>query len=155
MLLNEKEKEISKKICNFLELISTFNNNKDLKIDLDKLLINCKEHQIESLIFKIKNDLKHKNRKINEELDDPNLVKDKRYEENIVIEIFKKIVPTFCQDIIASILNSNLPQEYNKYQEIILDIYKQCKYDNFNTYFRKLSSKKVLYIHLVNRQKVF
>ena len=142
MLLNEKEKEISKKICNFLELISTFNNNKDLKIDLDKLLINCKEHQIESLIFKIKNDLKHKNRNINEELDDPNLVKDKRYEENIVIEIFKKIVPTFCQDIIASILNSNLPQEYNKYQEIILDIYKQCKYDNFNTYFRKLSSKK-------------
>ena len=142
MLLNEKEKEISKKICNFLELISTFNNNKDLKIDLDKLLINCKEHQIESLIFKIKNDLKHKNRNINEELDDPNLVKDKRYEENIVIEIFKKIVPTFCQDIIASILNSNLPQEYNKYQEIILDIYKQCKYDNFNAYFRKLSSKK-------------
>ena len=47
------------------------------------------------------------------------------YEDYIIKEAFKKIVPTFCQDIIASILNSNLPQEYNKYQEIILDIYKQ------------------------------
>ena len=135
MLLNEKEKEISKKICNFLELISTFNNNKDLKIDLDKLLINCKEHQIESLIFKIKNDLITKNKMKYQELEN-------KYEQYILTEVFKKIVPTFCQDIIASILNSNLPQEYNKYQEIVLDIYKQCKYDNFNAYFKKLPSKK-------------
>ena len=135
MLLNEKEKEISNKISNYLELVSTFNNNKNLKIDLDKLLINCKEHQIESLIFKIKNDLITNNKMKYQELEN-------KYEQYILTEVFKKIVPTFCQDIIASILNSNLPQEYNKYQEIVLDIYKQCKYDNFNAYFKKLPSKK-------------
>ena len=142
MLLDEKDKEISKKICNYLELISTFNNNKDLKIDLDKLLVNCKEHQIESLIFKIKNDLKHKINLNKENTDDFSKIEANKYEENMIVEVFKKIVPTFCQDIIASLLNSNLPIEYNKYQKIILDIYKTCKYDNFNAYFGKLPSKK-------------
>ena len=42
MLLEEKDKEICKKISDYLELISSFNKNKNLKIDLDKLLINCK-----------------------------------------------------------------------------------------------------------------
>ena len=142
MLLNEKEKEISKKICKYLELISTFNDNKNLKIDLDKLLVNCEEHQIESLIFKIKNDLKHKKNLIVENKDDINKIEQDNNENNMIIEVFNKIVPTFCQDIIASMLNSNLSQDYNKYQDIVLNIYKHNKYDNFNSYFRKLPSKK-------------
>ena len=133
MLLDEKDIEISKKICAYLDLISTFNKNKNLKIDLDKLLINCKEHQIQSLIFKIKNDLS-KEKIAN--------LEGNKYEEYIIKELFNKIVPTFCQDIIASMLNSNLPQDYNKYNEQVLEIYKQNKYDNFDQYFEKLNSKK-------------
>ena len=142
MLLEEKDIEISKKICNYLELITTFNNNKDLKIDLDKLLVNCREHQIESLIFKLKNDLIKKNNKEKEEKQDNNSLESGKYEETMIKEVFNKIVPTFCQDIIASILNSNLPKEYNKYNDLVLEIYKQCKYDNFDEYFQKLPSKK-------------
>ena len=46
MLLEEKDKEISKIIYNYLELISSFNNKIDLKNDLDKLLVNCRKHEI-------------------------------------------------------------------------------------------------------------
>ena len=108
-----------------------------MKIDLEKLLVNCKEHQIQSLIFKIKNDMK--NKKNNEAIEKDDLVK---YEENIIKEVFKKIVPTFCQDIIASMLHSNLPQQYKKYNDDVLEIYKTCKYDNFDSYFKKLPSKR-------------
>ena len=132
MLLEEKDKEISKNICKYLELISSFNNNEKLKIDLDKLLINCQEHQIDSLIFKIKNDLPNL-----KDVNEPN-----KYEEIIIKEVFKKIVPTFCQDLIASMLNSNISPEYNKYKDIIIEIYKNSKYDNFDSYFKKLPSKR-------------
>ena len=142
MLLDEKDIEISKKICNYLDLISTFNNNKNLKIDLEKLLVNCKEHQIASFIFKIKNDLKIKDKPKVEDKDDFTIIEANKYEDVMIKEVFKKIVPTFCQDIIASMLNANLPQEYNKYKDMILEIYKECKNDNFNDYFKKLSSKK-------------
>ena len=142
MLLDEKDIEISKKICNYLDLISTFNNNKNLKIDLEKLLVNCKEHQIASLIFKIKNDIKIKDKPKVEDKDDFTIIEANKYEDVMIKEVFKKIVPTFCQDIIASMLNANLPQEYNKYKDMILEIYKECKNDNFNDYFKKLSSKK-------------
>ena len=40
MLLEEKDIEIAKKITEYIELISSFNNEKNLKIDLEKLLIN-------------------------------------------------------------------------------------------------------------------
>ena len=143
MLLEPKDIKISEKICNYLELISSFNHNKDLKIDLEKLLVNCQEHQIESLIFKIKNDLKNDvtNRQ-KEGKEDLTLLEGDKYEEIIIKEVFKKIVPTFCQDIIAAMLHSNLPQEYNKYNEMVLDIYKNTNYDNFDSYFKELTSKK-------------
>ena len=31
---------------------------------------------------------------------------------NIIREVYKKLVPTFCQDIIASLLSINLDQKY-------------------------------------------
>ena len=142
MLLEEKDIEISKKIYNYLELISSFNNKKDLKIDLDKLLVNCREHEIQSLIFKIKNDLKIKEEPNVEEKEDVTIIEGSKYEEKIIREVFKKIVPTFCQDIIASMLHSGLPQQYNKFNEEVLEIYKKCKYDNFDSYFKNLPSKK-------------
>ena len=139
MLLDEKDIEISKKIFDYIELIASFNNNQKLKIDLDKLLANCQDHQIQSLIFKIKNDLKEGKKE-----EEWELIKAKDYEDIMIKEVLKKIVPTFCQDIIASLLHCNLPQQYNKFNEIVLDIYKKSKYDNFDTYFENLSSKKNL-----------
>ena len=139
MLLDEKDIEISKKIFDYIELIASFNNNQKLKIDLDKLLANCQDHQIQSLIFKIKNDLKEGKKE-----EEWELIKAKDYEDIMIKEVLKKIVPTFCQDIIASFLHCNLPQQYNKFNEIVLDIYKKSKYDNFDTYFENLSSKKNL-----------
>ena len=139
MLLDEKDIEISKKIFDYIELIASFNNNQKLKIDLDKLLANCQDHQIQSLIFKIKNELKEGKKE-----EEWELIKAKDYEDIMIKEVLKKIVPTFCQDIIASLLHCNLPQQYNKFNEIVLDIYKKSKYDNFDTYFENLSSKKNL-----------
>jgi len=63
MLLEDKDIAIAKNISEYFNLISTFNKNQKLKVDLEKLLINCKKHNIEGLIFKIKNDLLNKNGK--------------------------------------------------------------------------------------------
>ena len=89
LLLEEKDIEIAKKISEYLDIISSFNHEKKLKIDLEKLLINGKE----GLIFKIKNEFI----KSKVELEDD-------YKNIIIKEVFKKIVPTFCQDIMASMI---------------------------------------------------
>ena len=134
MLLEEKDIEIAKKITEYIDLISSFNNNKKLKIDLGKLLINCKQHNIEGLIFKIKND---KNK--NEEWINKSILE---YEENIIKKVFEKIVPTFCQDIIASMMTSKIDQKYNRIKDTILEIYKKSNYNNFESFFQKIESKK-------------
>ena len=133
MLLEEKDIEIGKKIFGYLELISSFNNEAKLKIDLEKLLINCKFHDIEGLIFKIKND------KGNEEWIKKD---DLEYEKKMINEVLKKIVPTFCQDIIASMLYSNIEQKYNEIKNEILDIYKNSKHNNFESFFKKIEKRK-------------
>ena len=129
MLLEEKDIEIAKKLAEYLGLISTFNKNKKLKIELNKLLINCKQHNIEGLIFKIKNDIMSKLNNNKEEKEKHWIIKeDIEYEENMLHEILNKIVPTFCQDIIASIvfLEKSL-NKYNKIKNEILTIYKKNK----------------------------
>ena len=97
-----------------------------------KLLINCKSHDIAGLVFKLKN----KNLDIIEE-------KEKcieQYEEFIVDSLFKKIVPTFCQDIIALIVHLKI-EKFNKYNEKVFNIYKTSKYNNFESYFQKAQYK--------------
>ena len=131
MLLEERDIEIAKNIVNYLKLISTFNNNEELKINLENLLINCKQHNIESLIFKIKEDNKNK---------DWLQKKGELYDKSMAKEIFKKIVPLFCQDIIAAIINLDLSQKY--YNQIVLDIYKKAKYNNFFSFFKDINKRK-------------
>ena len=136
MLLNEEDIKIAEKITNFINLISTFNNNKNLKIDLEKLLINCKQHDIEGLIFKIKNNFveNKKNKNKYKEID---------YESFIIKEVFEKITPTFCQDIIASIISSNLNNKYyDDLKDMILNIYKNKKYNNFISFFKNITLRK-------------
>ena len=136
MLLEEKDIAIAKKIFEYIDLISSFNNNDKLKIDLEKLLINCKLHNIQGLKFRIKND---KLKKKNEEW----IKKDgQEYEDEMIKEVLKIIVPTFCQDIIASMIYSNIDQKYNRIKEDILEIYKDSKYNNFDSFFKKIESRK-------------
>ena len=130
MLLEEKDVEIAKNISEYIELIASFNHEEKLKIDLEKLLINGKQHNIEGLIFKIKNDLL-KN-------------KEEDYENVLTKEVFKKLVPTFCQDIMASMIyfKNKLDQNYKEFNEIVKDIYKESNYHNFEAFFKNLKSKK-------------
>ena len=102
-----------------------------------KLLINCKSHDIAGLVFKLKN----KNLDIIEE--EEKCIE--QYEEFIVDSLFKKIVPTFCQDIIALIVHLKI-EKFNKYNEKVFNIYKTSKYNNFESYFQKAQYKKILYI---------
>ena len=173
MLLEDKDIKIAKKISDYFGLIASFNKNPKLKIDLEKLFINCEQHNIEGLIFKIKNDLTNKvknqekgenekNEEIHEEKEenkegkegnnegkeekkDDNWINKEglEYEDNMSKEIFKKIVPTFCQDIIASIsiLEKKL-KKFNKFKEVILDIYKNSVYNNFELFFKNLQIRK-------------
>ena len=148
MLLEEKDIAIAKNISDYFNLIATFNKNQKLKIDLEKLLINCKKHHIEGLIFKIKNDLLKKNEnkeKNKDEKDEDNWINKEgsEYEEKMNKEILKKIVPTFCQDIIASILILEKKlKKYDKLKKIILDIYQKSNHSNFASFFKKLQSRK-------------
>ena len=128
-LLNEKDIEITKKIIDYIKLISSYNNDKKLKLNLEKLFVNCNKNNIEGLIFKIKNKLE----KINNAFE---------YERIIVEKIFEKIVPTFCQDIIVSLLHSNLDKHYHEYNQLVKKIYQNSRCYNFKSFLEKNKSKK-------------
>ena len=132
LILDKRDIEIAKKINNYLELISSFNNNGNLTIDLDNLLINCRLHNIEGLIFKIKNSNEVKYDWINKE--------GIEYEMNLIKEVFKIIVPTFCQDIIASMANSGINQK--DYNDMVIDIYKKSNHPNFISFFKSIKKRK-------------
>jgi len=152
MLLDKRDIKIAKKIYEFISLIASFNNEKKLKIDLERLLISCELHQIEGLIFKIKNNLKEK-MKDNEEffrLDNP------EYEETIIKECLNKIVPTFCQDIIASLIYCKFDQKYKSMKDTMIEIYKQNFCNNFDTFFKKMKSKKnIIYTFSKTNEELF
>ena len=63
-----------------------------------------------------------------------------KYEENMTKEIFKTIVPTFCQDIITAIANLDLPQK--NYSKTVLEIYKEINYNNFNNFLMHIKKRK-------------
>ena len=56
MLLEKDDLDIINKINDYIKLIANFNNKENLlRLDLGKLLINCKPHDIAGLVFKLKN----------------------------------------------------------------------------------------------------
>ena len=132
IILDERDISIAKKIRNYIELIGSFNDNPNLKIDLNNLLINCQLHNIQGLIFKIKNTYKDRYEWLKKE--------GIEYEENLIKEVFKIIVPTFCQDIIASMINSGIKQ--NNYNDIVLDIYNKSTYLNFVSFFNNIRKRR-------------
>ena len=145
MLLDEKDIEIAKKIIDYIYLVATFNNNPKLKVDLKNLLINCKINDIEYLIYKIKNNNK-----------DKKLINGPGYELNLREKVFKKIAPTFCQDIIASLLCSDLDREYSLMNKIIIDIYKDSRFYNFKSFINKIESNKhIIYTFSKIKENLF
>ena len=128
--LNENQIELAEKITNCLNKIKTFNNKENQLIyNLPNLLINCNRDEIEGLIYKICNN----NNKNEKEIDN-------EYIEN---EIFKIIVPTFCQDIIASVKYSGFAFGENiKIANKILEIYKKKEIPNFRQFLEKSKKEK-------------
>ena len=147
MLLEEKDVNIAKKLYEFLEKISYLNNKiRTKKMDLKSLLINCGINNIEGLIFIIKNKLKIEQ---NDE---------KEYEKIIIKEIFKKIAPTFCQDIIVSLIyiKDELMKNYDEIIEVLIETYKEYRYNNFESFFRNINFKKnIIYTFSLNIENIF
>ena len=142
MLLNERDIEISKKISEFFKEISGVKSKK-LNINLEKLLVNCEEHDIDGLIFKIKND---KNLKF----------EDPQYEAIITEEIFKKVVPTFCQDIIVFLMTSKIKIEFQKMKDLLVDIYRKNRFYNFESFFENLQyNRNIIYTFSKITQDVY
>ena len=138
MLLDEKDLEISNKILKYLELIFTYNNNKKLKLDLEKIMINCQKNSIEGLIYKIKTEESITNK------------------SKIIQKIFEIIVPTFCQDIIASIISSKMDKKYQDFNDMVLNIYQSEKCINFEKFFEKINSRKnIIYTFSKITEEVF
>ena len=138
MLLNEKDLEISNKVMEYLELIASYNNNKKLKLDIEKIMINCQRNNIEGLIYKIKTEESIKR------------------ESKIIKRIFEIIVPTFCQDIIASLITSNMDKKYQDYNEMVLNIYQKEKCLNFEKFFAKIELRRnIIYTFSKITEEIF
>ncbi len=100
------------------------NNNKDIKIDLSKQLLNCNKDEIDGIIFN--SNMKN--------LDD------------MKEEVFKKIVPTFSQDLIIFASNSIFASKYPDDFKTILSIYNSTEHRNLNLFLKNMkNSKNVIY----------
>ena len=140
--LNNEQIELAEEIVKSLEQIKTFNNKeKKLVYNLPDLLINCTKDEIEGLIYKI----------CQEHQDKAN---DKDFIES---EILKIIVPTFCQDIIASVKYSGFNAGKNEnFANKIIDIYKKREINNFEQFLKKIKkNKNVIYTFSNVFQNVF
>ena len=68
----------------------------------------------------------------------------KEKEEFIIKEVYKKITPTFCQDIIASVKYSGFESRNRFVANNIYEIYKQSARNNFEHFFKKFYKKKTI-----------
>ena len=139
--LNEKQIELAENLIKSFDIIKTFNGMENkLVYNLPELMINCNIDEIEGLIYKICN--KYKDKK-----DDNGFI------EN---EIFKIIVPTFCQDIIASVKYSGFDMGNNAERaRKILDIYKQREINNFSQLLDKMKKDKNVIYTFSNMYDIF
>ena len=126
-LLNDKDIEIAKRISEYLEtIISSFDKEKNPELYPEKLLINYEQNYIESLLFKIKQNI------------------EKKYENMIIKLILKKIVPIFYPDIINYLtnINNNLDIKYKEMNELLIELYNKSHYANFENFLKNLNSNR-------------
>ena len=62
------------------------------------------------------------------------------YEENLIKEVFKVIVPTFCQDLIVSMMVSGVKPR--NYIDMVLNIYNDSNYYNFVSFLQNIKKRK-------------
>ena len=124
-ILKQEYVIIAEKIWNQLLQITSFNNNKNLKINLKDMLIIKYLDEISGLIYKIINT---KNNNI----------------DNIDIEkeIYKILVPTFSQDLIIAIKYSGFEKKNKKLCEYIYHIYKENYRYNFIDFLNQIDKEK-------------
>jgi len=128
--LSFKYKDLIKRIIDKWTKISTFKEkDKEYKFryNLSKLMI-FTENQIKWVIKEILEALTKNEKKIND--------------NNIEVELYKKIVPLFCQDIIASVKYSSFEQEYKETAQLIYELYKKIRIDNFSEFINKRKKNK-------------
>ena len=118
-------------ILNKLDKIATFNKKnkeKNLRFNLSRLIIFTKS-QIRLIISEIIKSYSKEN--------------DKPIKEGgIEFELYKKIVPLFSQDIIASVKYSYFEQEHRETASYIYDLYKKNKRINFSDFMAKVKKNK-------------
>ena len=127
-ILDEKQMNLAKKISDNLSRIKTFNKkDTNFAYDLSQLVINCENDEIEGLIYEISKE---------------NFEKAKD-EEFIEEEILKKIVPNFCQDIIASVKFSGFNEGKSMaFAEKIIKLYNEKEIYNFDKFIEKVKKHK-------------
>ena len=121
-LLNEEEKYIANDIYNIVMSIVNFEK---CKINLNKHLINFNLEELEALVYKYskRKKLLHKN-------------------IDIIYKILKIIVPTFTEEIIASIFVSGFKEQKKDIADKILDIYSKYHPSNLSDFVNNKMSKQ-------------
>ena len=142
IFLDQNDKNIINNLLDYLNIITCFDVNMKIKIDLQHLLINCKKNDIEALIFKIKNDTIIK---YNADNNHWIFKEGQEYEKQILKLFFSKIAPLFCEDIITSLISFHKNSKDAKYKmidDLIIEAYKKSYYYNFENYFKEINTKR-------------
>ena len=141
-LLSKEEKKIASEVNDIIMNITDFKNS---KINLNNHLVNFNIEEIEALVYKMSKEKK------------------KRKNIDIINEVLKLIVPTFTEEIIASMFVSGFKEKKKEIAEKIFNIYSQSHPCNFSDFiFNKMNQpKSVIYtystisdeLEFVNNQK--
>ena len=128
-LLTNEEKNIANEIYNIVLKITNFGKS---KINLNKHLINFNLEEIEALVYKFSKHKKYFNQNI-----------------DIYYEVFKKIVPTFTEEIIASIFVSGFKEENKDIADKIINIYSVYHPSNISDFVnnKMIKQKNIIYTY--------
>lgn len=128
--LTFKYNDLIHRIIDKWKKIPTFNDNDEkskFRYNISKLMI-FTENQIKWIIKEILESLTKKEMNIDD--------------KNIEVELYKNIVPLFCQDIIAFVKFSSFEKEYKETAQLIYEFYKKNKIDNFTQFIHKIKKNK-------------
>ena len=128
-LLTNKEKSIANEIYDIVMKIVNFEK---CKVDLNKHLININLEEIKALVYKYSKQKQFFNKNI-----------------DVYNEVFKKIVPTFTEEIIASIFVSGFKEEKRDIADKIINIYSEYHPSNLSDFInnKMIEQKNVIYTY--------
>ena len=128
-LLNKEEKKLAKEIYDIVMRIVKFEK---CKMDLNKHLVNFNLEELEALVYKFSKQKQYFKKNL-----------------DIIYEILKIIVPTFTQEIIASIFVSGFKEEKKDITDKIFDIYTEYHPCNLSDFVnnKMVHQKNVVYTY--------